>query len=149
MSFVSNNFFNYGANGSVSTRDCGINSPARTSAQMYQGWSSWKNNISGNFDRQLCSKPCSDFKGFNPSTPAWYPKNKVVYPATQVDPACLTQQAVIRGIRREHRKDPSAIWKGPGYYSYMDYSGRRTQGQPLPPVDYTSGWWPGEGANTF
>lgn len=139
MSFVDNTrLYNSGAAGKSEVVAKCDNCALQTSAiAPYSGWSSWKNNISGNFNRRLCDT-CKDSScnAILPNAPGVYPVNRV---AVKVEAEALSRQP--EPVRR--------CVKNPKNYSYLDYPGRLEQGTPYKPVEYTRGFWPDEYLNTF
>lgn len=151
MSFVSSNFFNYGANGNNHAgrpvAKCAVTAPARSVVTPTKSWANWKNAVSGEYNRELCALPCAQFKGYPQETAGDYRATVKTYPATQADAKCQADLALRRALYRDTRMSNTS--KGVcGYRNYLDYSGRRTQGFPPVQVDYTPGWWPDE-LNSF
>lgn len=143
MSFVDNQrIFNIGASGksplspSISNPNNLINvpRPAETIIIPYTGWSSWKNNVSGNFTRSVCDS-CKDICEGQMSNTGLYPLSRV-----NLKPISQKSQPVLQG----HRQRIS----NPINYTYLDDPGVQL-GSPYKPFKYERGWWPDEYLNTF
>lgn len=144
MSFVDNRrIFNIGANGGNPTvpsiinptkcGSCGAKRPGETAIAPYTGWSSWKNNVSGNFNRTLCDTCKGVCEGKLPNAPGLYPINRVEVPPSQF----------ARCPSDTRKRIPN-----PKNYTYLDDPGV-VLGAPYRPFKYERGWWPDEYLNTF
>lgn len=143
MSYVyasgADGFFNHGANGSNHKRKpCSSASPGRVVIEPSQSWASWKNQISGHYNRQLCD--CR-FVGYSPEAGGAFCPHRVRIAPTRNDAACKNDLALRRDLYRATRMSDGRRYGIDGHYSYMDYSGRRIQGLPATGVPYTKGWW--------
>ena len=103
----------------------------------YSGWASYKNNISGQFNRQLCYN-CYDFKGY-PQTPGLYPVNIQNSKLPRPNPNNLKLADDFYQIYQAER-----LSNDPGSYNsnYVNYL--NNQSSYLYPKRYVKGHWPDE-----
>lgn len=105
--------------------------------KLYSGWASYKNNKSGQYNRQICWK-CKDFKGF-PQDPGVYDLNIVDTPSPLPDYKAMADADKLYQDyqRRRMSNHPGAY--GTGYVNYLNY-----QCGNLYPKRYVKGNWPDE-----
>jgi len=103
----------------------------------YSGWASYKNNKSGQFNRQLCWT-CSDFKGF-PQTPGVYDLNIINTPLPLPDYNKM-RQANFNYLQYQARR----MSNHPGAYGtdYVNYL--TSECGFMYPKRYEKGNWPDE-----
>jgi len=129
MSAVSTNFCQkcYG-------RGCGCSgTPQKTWIKPSGSWASWKNVVSGDYNRVLCDN-CGDC-GAGPGVPGAYPVNRIVAP--QPIPAVVTGHS--HRAYQDHRMENHPGRIGDRYVNYFSVDNPR-------PVyaEYEKGWWPDE-----
>lgn len=103
----------------------------------YSGWASYKNNKSGQFNRQLCWT-CAGFKGF-PQTAGTYDLNIVDTPLPLPD-----YQAMALADKHYQIYQADRLSNHPGRYGskYVNYL--NTECGSLYPQQYVKGNWPDE-----
>ena len=103
----------------------------------YSGWASYKNNKSGQFNRQLCWK-CSDFKG--------YPQAAGVYPLNIVDTPPLIPNYKVQEIADKNYQIYQAerMKNDPGSYGTNHVNYLNTTCGKVYPKQYVKGHWPDE-----
>jgi len=103
----------------------------------YNGWASYKNVISGNYNRHLCWN-CSTAIGF-PQSPGVYDLN-IAPPAGYGIPTNY-----IKDVNRryaDYQKIRMCNNPGNALKGYSNY--HNTEQYRLPPKEYVKGWWPDE-----